>query len=68
MLMASQMIQVFGPALEQGELHYLDWATERVTYSTLDRVAPVADHVEFANGLLLAKAEMADRRMAGISL
>lgn len=52
MLMASQMVQVFGPVLEQGELHYQDWATERLTCSALDRVPHVADHVDVANPLL----------------
>jgi monoamine oxidase len=39
MLMASQMVQVFGAALEQQQLeqHYQDWAAERFTCSGLDR-------------------------------
>ncbi|MDR3469071.1 MAG: FAD-dependent oxidoreductase [Xanthobacteraceae bacterium] len=54
MLMASQMVQVFGPALEQGqgEPHYQDWATERHTCSALDREGPRAEHVDVASPLL----------------
>jgi monoamine oxidase len=52
MLLGSQMVQVFGPALEQGELHYQDWATEAYTCSTLDRESPQAEHFGFANPLL----------------
>ena len=33
MLMGSQMVQVFGAALEHGEQHYQDWATEPYTCS-----------------------------------
>lgn len=52
MLMGNQMGQVFGPALEQGEQHYQDWAVEPYTCSNLDRTAPTATHADFANPLL----------------
>jgi monoamine oxidase len=52
MLMASQMVQIFGPALEQGEQHYQDWATEPYTCSALDRASPRTEHSGFANPLL----------------
>jgi monoamine oxidase len=45
-LISSQLVQLFGPALEAGTLHYQDWATERFTRSSLDRRedAPVHSH------------------------
>jgi monoamine oxidase len=52
MLMGSQMVQVFGRALEQGEQHYQDWATEPYTCSSLDRNSPRAEHSGVANPLL----------------
>lgn len=52
MLMQSQMVQVFGPALEHGEQHYQDWATETYTCGTLDRDSPQAEHLGVANPLL----------------
>lgn len=52
MLMASQMVQVFGPALDDGEQHYQDWATERLTCSALDRTTPRGEHIEIANPML----------------
>jgi monoamine oxidase len=52
MLMGSQMVQVFGPELEQGEQHYQDWATEPYTCSALDRELPQREHSGFSNPLL----------------
>jgi len=52
MLINNQMTQVFGSALEQGELHYRDWATERFTCSALDIEAPAAETAGIANPLL----------------
>lgn len=52
MLMGSQMAQVFGSALEQGEQHYQDWANEPYTCSALDRSTPQAEHTGIANPLL----------------
>ncbi|MGA7808030.1 flavin monoamine oxidase family protein, partial [Bradyrhizobium sp.] len=52
MLIASQMVQVFGSTLEQGGQHYQDWATERFTCSPLDRVTPASDRIDVANPLL----------------
>lgn len=52
MLMTSQMVQVFGAALDGGEQHYQDWATERFTCSRLDRASPRGEHVEIANPML----------------
>jgi len=52
MLMGNQMAQVFGPALEQGEQHYQDWATEPYTCSALDRNSPQTANTGLANPLL----------------
>lgn len=52
MLMASQMVQVFGPALEQGLTQYQDWATEPYTCSTLDRTSLSTWQSDVANPLL----------------
>jgi monoamine oxidase len=55
MLMASQMVQVFGAALEQEQLdqHYQDWAAERFTCSGLDRDGPQGnEHLDVASPLL----------------
>lgn len=52
MLMGSQMVQVFGPALDAGEQHYQDWASERFTCSALDRSSPHSEHVGVANPML----------------
>ena len=53
-LLASQMVQVFGSALDgQDEQHYQDWAAEPFTCSALDRnEAPRAEHPDAANPLL----------------
>ncbi|HET6378021.1 MAG TPA: FAD-dependent oxidoreductase, partial [Methylocella sp.] len=53
LLIASQMSQVFGPALEgEEEQHYQDWALERYTCSALDLTGPEAAHKDFANPIL----------------
>ncbi len=52
MLLASQMVQVFGPALEQGQQFYQDWAAEPYTCSSLDRDSPPAEHSGSSNPLL----------------
>jgi monoamine oxidase len=52
LLMASQMVQVFGAALEPVEQHYQDWATEPFTCSALDRSSPRAEHAGVANPML----------------
>lgn len=52
MLLSSQMNQIFGPALGQGEIVFQDWATEIFTCGTLDRTSPSATHTDFANPLL----------------
>ncbi len=51
-LIANQMMQVFGAALEHGELHYRDWAAERFTCSALDIESPATEHTGIANPLL----------------
>ena len=51
-LMDNQMAQVFGPALERGDQHYQDWATEPFTCSALDSESPGTGHVDFANPFL----------------
>ena len=52
LLMTSQMVQVFGPALDPVEQHYLDWATEPFTCSALDRTSPRTEHADIANPML----------------
>ncbi|WP_316160412.1 flavin monoamine oxidase family protein [Bradyrhizobium sp. SZCCHNRI20481] len=52
LLMDSQMVQLFGSALEGGEQHYQDWAAERFTCSALDRTTPRGEHSEIANPML----------------
>jgi len=52
MLMASQMVQLFGSALDGGEQHYQDWASERFTCSAADRAEPRGEHIEIANPML----------------
>jgi monoamine oxidase len=52
LLMDSQMVQLFGAALDGGEQHYQDWATERFTCSALDRTTPRGEHSEIANPML----------------
>jgi monoamine oxidase len=52
LLMASQMVQVFGSALEGGEQHYQDWANEPFTCSTRDRSALGEEHRTIANPML----------------
>ena len=52
MLMGSQMVQVFGPALEHGEQYYQDWASEPYTCSALDRSSPLAEHAGVSNPML----------------
>jgi monoamine oxidase len=52
LLMDSQMVQLFGSALSDGEQHYQDWSNERFTCSTLDRTTSRGEHVEIANPML----------------
>ncbi len=52
LLLGSQMVQVFGAALDGGEQHYQDWAAEPFTCSSRDRDAPQAEHTGYANPLL----------------
>lgn len=53
LLMKSQMVQVFGSALDgDGELHFQDWAREPFTCSARDRAEPAGEHVAFSNPLL----------------
>jgi monoamine oxidase len=51
-LMASQMVQVFGAELDDGEQNYCDWATEPYTCSALDRTSVATEHTGLANPLL----------------
>jgi monoamine oxidase len=51
-LMDSQMTQLFGAAVGDGEQHYQDWAEEPLTCSALDRSAPGADHPAQGHPLL----------------
>ena len=52
LLMSSQMVQVFGSALEPAEPHYQDWANEPFTCSAQDRVSPASEHGAVANPML----------------
>jgi monoamine oxidase len=52
LLMANQIMQVFGTALEQDEQYYQDWASEPYTCSTLDRTSSRAEHSDVANPML----------------
>lgn len=49
LLMESQMMQVFGPALGEGRQYYQDWAREPFTCAAADRAAGPATEAEFAN-------------------
>lgn len=51
-LMTSQMVQVFGAELDDGEQQFLDWATERYTCSTRDLEVIATEHTGVANPLL----------------
>jgi monoamine oxidase len=51
-LMDSQLAQVFGSALEQGEQHYQDWAKEPFTCSSLDRSSPASERADIASPML----------------
>jgi len=52
LLIDNQMVQVFGSALEHGEQHYQDWATEPHTCSALDRTSAQTEHADTANPML----------------
>jgi monoamine oxidase len=43
MLVRSQLVQLFGEAAEQGELHFHDWANEPYTCAALDRAEPASE-------------------------
>lgn len=43
MLVRSQLVQLFGEAAEQGELHVHDWADEPYTCAALDRAEPASE-------------------------
>ena len=51
MLVASQFVQVFGKALESGELHMQDWAKEQFTCVEAD-LASSAEHPEYGSSAL----------------
>ncbi|CAJ0859445.1 monoamine oxidase [freshwater sediment metagenome] len=52
MLAASQFVQLFGKALENGELHILDWAQESFTCSQEDRACAGATHPDYGDRIL----------------
>ncbi|WKA28573.1 flavin monoamine oxidase family protein [Bradyrhizobium roseum] len=52
LLIDNQMVQLFGAALEHGEQHYQDWATEPHTCSEFDRTSAQTEHVGTANPML----------------
>jgi monoamine oxidase len=52
LLIESQMAQVFGTALPEGEQHYQDWSQEPFTCASLDRLQPRVDQTGFGNPLL----------------
>lgn len=43
MLVRSQLVQLFGEAAGQGELHFHDWANEPHTCAALDRAEPASE-------------------------
>lgn len=43
MLVRSQLVQLFGEAAEQGELHFHDWANEPHTCAAFDRAEPASE-------------------------
>jgi monoamine oxidase len=51
-LMDSQMVQLFGAALDRGEQRYQDWAAEPHTCSELDRTSAPAERQDTSNPLL----------------
>lgn len=51
MLVESQFVQLFGKAVENGEQHVQDWATEPFTCASLDRTPPT-DLPEYGDPLL----------------
>lgn len=51
LLIESQMVQVFGTAVSEGEQHYQDWSRERFTCARLDRVQPRSDQSGFGHPL-----------------
>ncbi|MGY6217652.1 flavin monoamine oxidase family protein [Methylolobus aquaticus] len=51
MLIASQLVQVFGPDADSGEQHIQDWADEPYTCSMRDRTPP-DDHPEYGHPAL----------------
>ena len=51
-LIESQMQQVFGTALGEGEQHFQDWATEPLTCSAADLASFSAEHADKANPML----------------
>lgn len=52
LLIDSQMTQVFGTALGEGEQHYQDWAAEPYTCSVRDRTSARTEHADVANPML----------------
>ena len=52
LLIESQMAQVFGTALSEGEQHYQDWSQEKFTCAQLDRVQSRIDQTGFGHPLL----------------
>lgn len=51
MLVASQFVQLFGKALEDGEQHVQDWASEPFTCAAADRTPP-GEHPAYGDPLL----------------
>lgn len=52
LLVDSQLVQLFGLALDHGEQRYQDWASEAYTCSSLDRASPPNPRTEIANPML----------------
>jgi monoamine oxidase len=52
LLVDSQLVQLFGMAVDQGEQRYQDWANEAHTCSQLDRASPPNPRTEIANPML----------------
>lgn len=52
LLIESQMRQVFGSAIGDGEQYYQDWANEPFTCSAGDKAAPAGERADIANPML----------------
>lgn len=52
MLIDNQIVQLFGPGHEGCDLHYQDWASEKFTCTTADRIEQNREHPVVAGAIL----------------